>query len=297
MPSSEAPKFDRHARQRDAYRFLFEHAQSGHDFTKDELRHATGWSDESVRTYISKHYREYLTRVGKSYRVRPEFSRISVEDVVKLAAQNRTIYSSYQRVRYGYVICYEFLLPLTRAEQLREALDALFYRDTLGQRILEIGIENLQAIIPRQAGWSEEQYLAEILGIVAKRFSGYSMSQVSGRFRAGELVTRKAAGALLAGGKRYLVDEATAVVRFIVPCQSSRNEYGADFESMARAINHDSFNADELAAMTEELRMIRLLFFHLFVETVVRTVDGEDEIWLLETGPEQHLYVWERSPR
>ncbi len=46
--------------------------------------------------------------------------------------------------------------------------------------------------------------------------------------------------------------------------------------------------------MLAELRLIRVLFLGLFAEAVVHAVEGEDEIWLLESGPTRRLYVWER---
>ena len=52
--------------------------------------------------------------------------------------------------------------------------------------------------------------------------------------------------------------------------------------------------AATVAATHEEVRLIRALFFEFFAEAVVHMVDGEDEIWLLETGPARGLYVWER---
>jgi hypothetical protein len=47
-------------------------------------------------------------------------------------------------------------------------------------------------------------------------------------------------------------------------------------------------------ALDDEVRRVRKLFFLLFVETVVRTVKGEDEIWLVESGVDRRLCRWER---
>lgn len=85
------------------------------------------------------------------------------------------------------------------------------------------------------------------------------------------------------------MDETTAVVRFIVPCSEGsvafEEQYGCD----------DALHAPgdfDTAALDEELRRIRGLFFYLFVEAVVRTVKGEDEIWLMESGVTTQLYRW-----
>jgi hypothetical protein len=63
-----------------------------------------------------------------------------------------------------------------------KALDELFYRDTLDRRI-----------------------------------GGFFISHVSGRFRTGPIVSRRDSAAKLASDKAYLIDETTAVVRFIIP--------------------------------------------------------------------------------
>ena len=44
-----------------------------------------------------------------------------------------------------------------------------------------------------------------------------------------------------------------------------------------------------------ELKRVRLAFFLLFAEAVTLTVRGEDEVWLLESGPESRVYVWEKA--
>ena len=51
----------------------------------------------------------------------------------------------------------------------------------------------------------------------------------------------------------------------------------------------------DASAIEEEVGAIRGLFFNFFVEAVVKTVLGEDEVWLVETtqqGP--RLFVWAR---
>ena len=97
---------------------------------------------------------------------------------------------------------------------------------------------------------------------------------------------------MLTENQRYLVDETTAVVRFIVPLHRSRDTRDGDFLSavVSRA------SANELDEPVHgELEQVRWAFFQLFAEAVVRTVKGEDEVWLLESGPENRLYVWEKA--
>ncbi len=65
-----------------------------------------------------------------------------------------------------------------------------------------------------------------------------------------ELATR-----LQREGGRYLVDETTAMARFIIPWRS------------------------EQAAATA-----RLFFENMFAQSVLQVVNGEEEVWMLETG-------------
>jgi len=202
----------------------------------------------------------------------------------------------YRHLRYEQLVTYEFLLPLTREDRLRRALDGLFYSDTIERRLREIGLEAMEAIAPRAPGMSDAAYTAEILALVSSRFIGYSISHVNGRYRAADLLSRRAAGELLAEEGRYLVDETTAVVRFLIKCNSTRAEYDphlpAAFRALTRAQDEPSPAAGDVA---DEIRLIRALFFALFAEAVVHSVEGEDEIWLLEDGPGRRLYVWERA--
>jgi len=82
-------------------------------------------------------------RPGGEILVRPEIMRLSEEAFLQLATQKRRIFATYQRVKYQEIVTYEFLLPLTREDQLRKALDALFYKDTIQQRLIEIGLEEV----------------------------------------------------------------------------------------------------------------------------------------------------------
>jgi hypothetical protein len=95
---------------------------------------------------------------------------------------------------------------------------------------------------------------------------------------------------MLVNDQKYLIDETTAVVRFIIPVEAAKRidpclPGSFSFEDVAE-------DGDAKA----ELAQIRAFFFNLFAEAIVRTVQGEDEIWLLEdTGTNRRLYVWERS--
>ena len=64
-------------------------------------------------------------------------------------------------------------------------------------------------------------------------------------------------------GYRYLVDETTAVTRFIFPC-------GAP----------------------EEADQVRYLFEALFVESIIQLINAEDEIWMVESGDQNRVHIW-----
>lgn len=121
------------------------------------------------------------------------------------------------------------------------------------------------------------------------------MTHVQGCFKAGDLITRSEAGQCLAKDQPYLIDETTATVRFIIPCTTGQQTFAEEFHSMADALNQiDSVNQADLDA---EVGLIRTLFFQFFVEAVVATVNGEEEIWLLESGCVNRLYRWKRARR
>lgn len=276
------------------WEFLRERASDQNSFGVSQLCTATGWSQSSVETYISKQWKAYLCQSGrgdsKVYTVRGEFLRVSVEEFLSIFTQKRLVVPEYQRAKHEVVIQFEFLLPLSKEEQLKQALDQLFYADTLKQRIHEIGLSNLACIIKRDEGLDDRAYIKHVLSILSDYFGGYSISHVQGRFRAAELTDLAGAAKKMKERERYLIDETTAVVRFIAPCYSSKREFGEDINSIIQALKHE--NVPGHAELEEEILLIRCLFFFFFVETVVWTVRGEDEIWLLETGQARRLYRW-----
>ena len=47
-----------------------------------------------------------------------------------------------------------------------------------------------------------------------------------------------------------------------------------------------------LAEAKDEAARIRWFFYILFVQSIVEIVNGEDEIWLLESGFKNKLHIW-----
>jgi len=91
---------------------------------------------------------------------------------------------------------------------------------------------------------------------------------------------------MLITGDRYIIDETTAAVRFIVPIENTKTVESFDEIKLDVALG---------STAAKEISLIHFLFFNLFVEAVVRNVKGEEAIWLLEeTGHNRSLYVWSR---
>jgi hypothetical protein len=279
----------RYDRLHDAYTFLMEHSANGLAFTRTEMAAATSWAPSTVRTYANKQWSTFLTPKSGGYIVNAEFARLSETDFQELCSQKRAAFSKYTRVRYSEVVSYEFLLPLSKERELRRALDDLFYEDGLRQRLREITLPLAASWIPRLIGESDEAFTARAAGTIGDLFGGYSISHVDGRFRIGNLTDRIGAAQLLISHGRYLIDETTASVRFIIPVLSS-------LEAMESFTGLPSEFTPSLIAPLE-IQRIHDLFFALFVETVVSTVHEEEEIWLIEETPRRkNLYVWKRSP-
>ena len=276
-----------------AYKFLRAKAESGKPFTVQDLCAASGWSESSVTTYLSKKLGDLVVRSSGQITAKREVLNLSEEQFLSHMTQVKKVFTDYTRQKFEHLLTYEFLLPLTREDKLRQALDALFFTDTIRKRIQEIGLTNLESVIPR-SGLQDDAYIASVIESANKIAGGYSISHASGRFRANKLLSRMEAGQLLAGDGRYLVDETVAVVRFLIPLEAGRMSYGPSFNEMLEAIV--KVEPTDKDALDAELNAHRMLFFQLFVEAIVRTVIGEDEVWLIETAPgSRRLFKWSRS--
>ncbi len=112
---------------------------------------------------------------------------------------------------------------------------------------------------------------------------GYSIYLVNGRYRADKLASRaEVVNRPFAYGS-YIVDETTAIVRFILPVKTDAEKFerGKILEPAT-----DSFHASKRA------ELIRWLFLNFFAEALISVVQNEDEIWLLESGMRSAFYRW-----
>lgn len=221
---------------RKAYRFFRERAFSQRPFSYQDLSTETGWSVETAKDYIGKQWRDVVTRQRKGkqseLKVIPEFRRVSEERFLSLASQTRELFVKYTRTLFEEIVEYEFLLPLTHEGQLRKALDDLFYEESIRQRLAELGLSRLKQWVEASVDEPDDKYLNRVCHIVSDKFRGYSISHVSGRYLADRLTTRAQAAQMLANEQRYIIDETTAAVRFIVPLEASKREIEGDFEEI-----------------------------------------------------------------
>ncbi|HEU4937261.1 MAG TPA: hypothetical protein VFT39_12445 [Vicinamibacterales bacterium] len=262
--------------------FFREHFRKDKFFTSsDLLKHVPGWTWTSASTYWSKQFEPFLTRVppivrGKNTQSTQQWRVTDVFLIVgtwakfrRHVSQKRRLTFEYTHTAYKTVLIFEFFLPLTNETVLRNALDALFYRDALQKKLLALGLAALKSQFEQKSEESDNAYLDRLIGWLGKHFRGYSIGHVSGRFRAEDepRTMQDAAGTQERGG-RYLIDETTAVTRFIFPCENR----------------------------TEALT-VSWFFHRLFVESVSQ-VAGEAEIWMIESGigdPQLHIWRGERE--
>lgn len=256
--------------QRAAHRFFIEHLQTLEPFTKADVQAVTGWADSAADTYWSKQFKNILEPVGNDqYRVRERFRLYQDWKKFKnLVTQVKISQPSYAPTVYEEVVVYEFYLPLTHEGALKVTLDTLFYKDVILPRLKRIGIEGLKKHFTYHLTDTDDTFIEKVSKFVDAKFGGYSIYHVRGRFRAADLMTQQQAFDLVKTGQAYLVDETTAVVRFVFPCKAAKEgEEG-------------------------EAERVRFLFKELFMDPITEQVSGEDQIWVVESGTRNRVQVW-----
>ena len=278
--------------QEKAFKFLLEKFNSQELFRLEEFAKAAGWDVRSstFKTYFSKQFDGLLLKSGDSYGVSQLFLKYNEWSKFRdsVVTQKRILRREYTASSYENVIMFEFFMPLTNEGSLRMALDALFFKDSIKFRLKAVPQNALVAAFPREEDENEDAYFQRIFGWISEKFVGYSIGHVAGRFRACDLKTRKevyeAAASL--NSQSYLVDETTAIVRFIIPC-------GGDVKNRFLSDNRPTqLPLDKVSKLEAEATMIRWFFNTLFVSSILELVNGEDQIWLLESGMHNQLHVW-----
>lgn len=270
-----------------AFAYLRERASDGTQFSLDDLIAATEWSEENTKTNLTKRLSDFVERRGKVLRAKPEILRVRFSDFKDLFRQKQRLFTDYEQSVTTNVLAYEFFMPLSREDRLRETLDNLFYIDTIEQRVKEIGFDRIREAFGFNEATSDAEIAQFVCNFVNENIGGYSMYLVNGRFRAASLMSRAEAVQRPFADGPYLVDETTAVVRFILPITT-----GSEAERPTQS--HMFEPALVRTAANEQADRVRWLFLHLFAEAITRVVKKEDEIWLLETGMRNALYKWVR---
>src|SRR5437016_13367129 len=109
---------------RKAWDFLAERAQEDQPFSLADLSAASGWKLDYIRKAIyGKKLVELVREDGEQFYARPEILRVRYKEFADLFGQKRRLFADYTQKVTPNVLVYEFFMPLTRDDRLREALD------------------------------------------------------------------------------------------------------------------------------------------------------------------------------
>lgn len=268
-----------------AFDFLLKQAQGRKTFSAEELSAESGWSIAETKELFTNRLSDLVYEEGDKYFAKPEILRVRLDDFKELLHQKKRLFTDYDLEVSPSILIYEFFMPLSREDRLREALDNLFYKDTIEQRIQEIGFSRIRDGLILPSDYSEEKIRQLVFDFMESTIGGYSVYLVNGRYRADELASREEVINRSPAYGPYIVDETTAIVRFILPVETDAGkfEYGKILEPASIATDTKK-RADQL----------RWLFLNFFAEALIRVVQKEDEIWLLESGMRSAFYRWIR---
>jgi hypothetical protein len=281
------------------YSFLKAKYISGEPFSKEELTSETDLSEGSAKTYFSKLIRTFLfpTKSGM-YKVGESFIKVGTWKKFKShISQSRSANSNYKQFVHPDVIIFEFFMPLSNENYLRISLDNLFYKDTVVKRLKRTGRENVLKYFKEFQNEENDALFEKVASWISEKFIGYSISHVNGRYRADDL---KNAQEIYVDNhpnlSRYIVDETTAIVKFIFPVGKAKKQKGLfdereEFETYFTILSDAEIEA-ERKKTDEEAEKVRWAFYYLFVRAIIELVNGEDEIWLLESGHKNRLHRW-----
>lgn len=268
-----------------AFEFLIKCAQAKIPFSSEQLAAETGWSLIETQTNVANLLSDLVDAEGEAYCAKPEIFRVRLDDFKDLLYQKKRLFTDYVLEVSSCVLIYEFFMPLAREDRLREALDNLFYRDTIEQRIREIGISKIHTGLKLSSDFSEADLRQLIFDFINSTMGGYSIYMVTGRYRADALASRKDVFSRPFAYGPYIVDETTAIVRFILPLDTDAGkfEHGTILEPASMAIGTE-----------RRAELMSWLFLNFFAEALIRVVRNEDQIWLLESGMRSAFYRWTR---
>lgn len=282
---------------RNSFIFLKNHSRSPEPFSKDDFKRFANYPNpDNFDTYFSKKYRHFLEEAPNN----PD--KFLVSGIFKKYSKwekFRSYYSQSSKIRVNYIeeyyrnlMIFEFFMPLTNEQDLKSSLDEVFYKNTVKLSLNRIPKHELYKAIPKEEEESEAQYSERICKWISKRFGGYSIGTVKGRFKVGDIKTFSEVALAKEGGEDYLIDETTAIVRFIfhigIPL---KNQVLFNIEQFGDNFDENILN-DEIVT---EANQIRFFFKNLFVRNILDLINGEDEIWMLESGIRNQLYIWKNE--
>jgi hypothetical protein len=263
-----------------AFEFLRERARAKEGFSISELSDACQWTSENTKTNISKRLSEFILRSGKKLTVSPLILSVNYERFLGLFKQKNILFGGkYIDCINPHFSIFDFFLPLSLEDIMKQRLDNLFYKDSVIAGFRTINIKKLRTLTGNKND-SYESLIEKCSIYIGKKITGYSISQVNGRFRASELMEKQQAFNYTEHGDRYIIDETTAVIRFIIPHYFQ--SYSIDINGQRKLIDeHVPFASLSLG---KEIAFTRFLFRNLFVNAIISVITSQDEIWLLETG-------------
>ena len=279
-----------------AFEFLSDHYQSQQTFTKNEFQACCGWDDDTFELVFDQSLNLLLIHSDSDlFQVSEVFRRYaSIKRFRDFFWKKSPDYLDYSGIFYDNVIVFEFFMPLRNEAVLKSTLDALFFKDTIMNRLNAIPIETLNVEFPILPDETSDAYFQRICEWVSLKFTGYSIGQYNGRFKGGQLKSFIEAAQLEQRASAYIEDETTAIVKFIFPCgipQIKVNYATLDNPiSLEDQISENDPNATE--SVQTDARLIRFFFTLLFVKSILQVVSGEHSIWMLESGLRTRLHIW-----
>jgi hypothetical protein len=255
------------------HRFLRARYASLAPFSKADLKRRVR-GKAAFDTYWNKKIATLTVEAGEGrYRVSEAFRSVfAYGDFAAHFSQTTALTAAYRAVESPFA-AFQFFLPLTHEAALRETLDSLFYADRLARRLRIVDPARLKAYFGASPREGKAAFYARLKREIAGIFRGYSVAYVDGRFRGpGLLDFGEAQRRIDREGLKYLSDETSAVIRFVVPLDPRPGE--------------GSGSAAE---------RVRWIFREVFVRAILERINGEAEIWLMEEGVKSALYRWLRS--
>ena len=276
---------------RASFEFLREKANKGEKITASELAESTGWTQSNARTNISKRLKQFLDEDKK----RPGHYKVkAIQDIdyvgyASLFKQADVLVRDYDERHHPDVVVNELFMPLTCENKLKRALDKLFYKDSILRKLKALEAKQIRNIFHPKPNETDEKYFSRVCTLAGNQFGGYSISHVSGRFRdfkLGLLTKTEAAEAEETKDKDYLMDETTAIVRFIFPIGATEELVEYQEDGLPLQMQLEFLEMRE--SVDDEHKQIQWLFRNLFMATILHIID-QDQIWVLESGRRSQL--------